>query len=416
MKALAIFVFLVLAATAHAGNVFVVTQGSGPFQTIQSAVDAASSGDVVLLKSGNYSGFTLSKGLTVAADDPSLTSVSGTVLVQGVAAPESAVLVGLRISSGTATDVLHVLANAGAVRFQHCVFTGRDGTAISGNCNPNCFGENGGPSARVDGSPSVSFHACAFAGGNGKSIGVGFGIVGDRGGTGGTALESATSSVALYDCALTGGRGGNADFMAGPGGNGCSASSGFVFAAKCTFAGGQGGIGEDFYTAGGTGGDGIEIATAQVEALADNFIAGPAGFGSTAGVSGQAVVGTPIVIPGTAGTFDCANPVRDMHTITLTFEGNPGEIVAIRASRNTQFLFDPSQVGVALTSQPPLFYSSPGIIPPGGTLTALLTVRDGAVAGLQGRTIYFQAEFITFSGSTRLGNPIELVVLDHAVP
>ena len=58
-----------IAATARAGIHIVDTSGSGGFATVQAAVDAASDGDVILIRGGTYAGFTISgKSLVLQAD------------------------------------------------------------------------------------------------------------------------------------------------------------------------------------------------------------------------------------------------------------------------------------------------------------------------------------------------------------
>src|SRR5688572_33112181 len=69
--------FAVLGTPALAATI-IVDDNSGPgvdFTTISAAITAAQPGDLILVLDGSYSGFTLSKGLTVKG--------SGVVTVQG---------------------------------------------------------------------------------------------------------------------------------------------------------------------------------------------------------------------------------------------------------------------------------------------------------------------------------------------
>jgi len=111
-----------LRAAIPSGGVLRVGPGQ-PYTTIQAAVDAASSGDLVLVDPGQYPAFEIDgKGLSVVAAGGSfdvLESLPGApaVRVRNVARPEQVTLVGVRIAHGfvdaSALDVRDV---SGAVR------------------------------------------------------------------------------------------------------------------------------------------------------------------------------------------------------------------------------------------------------------------------------------------------------------
>jgi pectin methylesterase-like acyl-CoA thioesterase len=87
---------LLLAAGASAQSVFVVAPVAGPgvFSTdIQPAVDAAANGDLVLVKAGTYSGFTIdAKGVSVIADAGAAAVANGLVFVSNVSASQRVLL------------------------------------------------------------------------------------------------------------------------------------------------------------------------------------------------------------------------------------------------------------------------------------------------------------------------------------
>src|SRR5437016_2892190 len=76
------------AASARAGNVLIVdSSGSGQYTDIQSAVDAAQEGDVVLVRTGTYFTFLVSnKELAVVGDAGANVQIVGAIRVHDLAA------------------------------------------------------------------------------------------------------------------------------------------------------------------------------------------------------------------------------------------------------------------------------------------------------------------------------------------
>ena len=70
--------FLLFGASAQASVLVVDASGGGAFTSLQAAVDAAASGDLLLVKGGVYSGFTADgKALTIVEDSGHAASVLG---------------------------------------------------------------------------------------------------------------------------------------------------------------------------------------------------------------------------------------------------------------------------------------------------------------------------------------------------
>lgn len=418
MKVLTICAALLFEATAFAaGNVWVVAPSGGHFPTIHQAVNAASAGDIVLVKSGGYTSFTLERGVAVAAEVPGMVAISGTVVIRFVSAGQTALLHGMRVvSASTSAPGLRVQNNAGMVRVQQCISNGRNATMLSGNCTSGpCYGEDGGVGAVIESSRSVVFTLCSFSGGTGKSTGTSYSWYLDYGGQGAVALLATSSSLALFDCTLVGGSGGGSDFYPGHGGDACTMQSGAWFATKSAFTGGWGGYGQDFHTIPGVGGDGLDIVAAPAHALESTFTGGPGGLGGANGIDGQPVAGLLNLLPGTSRSLSCQNPIRDRQLLPLTMRGEPGEDVYLMVSRNAAFGFDTTQAGVQLVAQPSILSIHLGTVPASGTLTAQLLVRDAAAGPQRGSVYYFQCAFVNASGSSRLSNPVDLIVLDHTI-
>jgi pectin methylesterase-like acyl-CoA thioesterase len=73
---------------------YVDAAGGGDYRDIQSAIDAASDGDLILVAPGEYAGFVLDRKVAVQAQDESFTVLS-TIDVVGIpAGPGRAAVVG----------------------------------------------------------------------------------------------------------------------------------------------------------------------------------------------------------------------------------------------------------------------------------------------------------------------------------
>ena len=108
----------VLPLATRAQTVHVVDDDGGAgvhFTSLADAVTAASTGDVVLVKEGSYSGFTIDgKSLTVVEDTGHATEVTGTVNVRNLLAGQAVELIGLEVDQPNGT-ALSLIDNAGVV-------------------------------------------------------------------------------------------------------------------------------------------------------------------------------------------------------------------------------------------------------------------------------------------------------------
>ncbi|MEW6747582.1 MAG: hypothetical protein AB1486_33035 [Planctomycetota bacterium] len=81
---LALLTWVLLALSANAGQTWIVAaDGSGDFLVVQQAIDAASPGDLILVKPGSYPAFTVNKALTVVGSGENET-ICGTIAAVGV--------------------------------------------------------------------------------------------------------------------------------------------------------------------------------------------------------------------------------------------------------------------------------------------------------------------------------------------
>ena len=220
--------WIVLAAFSSArAGVIVVDPGGGPggAALLQAAIDASVSGDILLLRPGDYS--------SLPGDHPQIVEKSLSLVVDGP--PGSVVLSGLSIASSTPTfrllvRGLHVapapltapeggaveLSGDGNVWFEDCVFAGS--LAPSGNPVPGLRGFLS--SGNI---PGLMLVRCTLLGGDGPDEvpGVSAAVAGAPGAN----LEAAFATT-IHECTIRGGRGGDGDPFAGGGSTTADGGSG----------------------------------------------------------------------------------------------------------------------------------------------------------------------------------------------
>jgi len=372
---------LLLASSASAQSVFVVAPQPGPgvFSTdIQPAIDAAADGNLVLVKAGAYTGFTIDgKGVSVVADAGASVIVDGHVLVTHVAASQRALLQGLTVHGDNAISPAIATSDLpGALWIESCSVIG--GTA-------NGTGQVG---VSINTSPSVVIQRSVMQGGDGAS-----------GGTitmGAPGLHVAVSTVDVGDSQCIGGHGApplTGSFQ-GFGGSGLRVLPGcFVFASGTSFQGGDGaGAGPHGFT-GGAGGAGINIESPVV--LLECTTAGGLGQGGAPDGAATVVIGAGSIqtIDDVARHFSTTSPVREGQSTTIAFGGVPGEIVGL------WFSPAPAPPKLLLAFEGMFALSAVGLqgfvlgaIPAGGTLSMPVVVPT-LPAALQSVTVWCQSTF-----------------------
>lgn len=392
--------------------------GGGDFTTLQAAVNAASDGDTLLVRSGSYSGFLLTgKGLSIVAERGAEPQIAADVRIQGVPAGRTVVLSGLRVTATYTTDptkvhALVVFDVGAAVRVQDCTLIG----ANNANDNQSIFMDGtGGSGAVLSSATNVVFTRCEVIGGRGHQH---YDCCAE-GGTGGEGLHSISSIVALYDCQLTGGLGGYSGW-GGHGGPGAFVPDFGLFAAGCTFSGGKGGFGDDFiFGPGGSGGSGLRVGAAAQAQLRGNTFVGGGGGDSFLGQDGLPGVGleaqagsTVVQYPGSARRFTIEPVGWEGSLVPVTVEGEPGDKVWFPSSPKSGFRFAPALSGVWALALPVKMLLAPqGIVPASGVLELLVPITD--LPG-EGDLRHFQGYVISTSGAGFTGTPTSFVRLGCA--
>lgn len=334
-----------LAAPAAAGQVLVVDDDGGPgvdHTDLQAAIDAAASGDVILVKDGLYGAITVAgKGVTVVAEADAVARVDGPWTVLNLPAGELTVLRGL----STATPGGHgatVRNCAGAVWLEDCTIVAAHGSGILPT----------GHGVEIETAANVVVARCTVTAGNGANLG----LFGEPSG-GGHGVSSIGSQVAVLDCDLTGGHGADAPdgewYDAGRGGSGVWVFDSVAIVAGGAATGGTGGEGDyddDIWIGktcgdGGEGGSGVEIESsllpfgapvASAVTVRDHLVTPGQGGWSFCGSPGAD--GQPVDADGAAPhdlsilghgarSFSVNSPVRGGTNARLEFAGSPGDVV-----------------------------------------------------------------------------------------
>lgn len=327
---------LALQAGASAST-WVVDDDGGPgvhFTDLPPAIAAAAPGDVLLVRAGSYSRFSVSSRLTIVAEPgatafggtghPTVQGAGGRVVLAGLELPslevtdcaEPVVLDGLHVHDGSAGSNATVLVrNSADVRFLGCTIEGRDGSF------------EGYEGLRVDGS-RVELISSNVSGGDGDdetncnyAWWGGDGIQVRSGGELFSSLSSAAGgdggSTTAFLCVADAGWGGDGLDLFG------SSTSAVVSGSGAeTFEGGDGG-----HLSGlgycGDGGSGAYVGSAPLRHSGVLFVRGAAGCNS--GWDGFAILGSGATeaVPADP-TLERIGLPAPGSTVTFRVRGEPG--------------------------------------------------------------------------------------------
>jgi hypothetical protein len=367
----------------HGPRLFVVddTPGCRFSADIQSAVDAASDGDVLLVRPGIYPSFVIDgKSVLVFGEVGPLGTevrVAG-LTIRNQSADQPVVVSGFHVPGRILTS-----AAAGPVWIERCrtdsyrsTFADTD---IVGLFDSTIFG------ARVNGASTIVAYASSFdapGGGDGYCDGfLGYcypcySVDGTNGGHG-LELREAPSRGYFFGCDLSGGPPGNS------------------FLDSCPCFG-------SCYTIGGAAGYGLYARTGTETTLVETMPSTIAGGGTVS------------TLPGTVGGYSAATAALSGAAVTLTFHGPPGWNVLLTYSREYEPEYVPERTGwtVVDPDSPTLFI---GAMPLSGTLQIALPFH--LAPGQRAAVLYTQAKlYDTVTGNGFLAEPSALLVYRDPCP
>lgn len=347
----------VLLADAGAEIRIVDSGGGGDFLAIQPAVDASTDGDLILVRSGSYAGFTIDdKRLTVARDSGAVVAIVGSIEVQNLAGSRWVSLCGLSAHGASSADPalcrpgLSISNAVGAVRVQNASFVG--GRCTSATDQPG--GRPGAPAVEVAHCANAAFASCQTEGGEGG--GISYLWLDSFGGDGGHGIESVNSKLAIYDCVLRGGAGGDGALGSGHGGDGLHVAGGKAFASDSLFAGAPPGVawGDDAYLPGAAGG-GVEVEDRGAAVLL-----APSGAAAGPGIQ---------FLSGQGRRFTVGDVDDPAVGVRIAVHGVEGDRVFLAYGRHPAFHLSLALSGVLLLPFPALSpFPSLGTIPSSGVL------------------------------------------------
>ncbi len=401
---------------AFAGVLIVDPGGAQGYAHIQAAIDAAEDGDVILVRSGDYGGFTLhQRSLAVLADVNAKVKVTGSVIVTDTPQDGVVLLGGLELqgqnwTAGPAGQVALWIADCpGFVRVESCTITGGAGVILSA-----CGATPGGPGCVVEDSARVAFSDCTLWGGMGGGDILSTCI----GGAGGRGLRAEASELALYDCSVLGGQGGWADVyssgtVGGMGGAGSELLGTEMLASNTSFRGGSGHTG----FSGGDGGAGLLVQTGAEAHLLDCLLQGGDGGPGDQGPDGDpgppsAGNGTISMLAGQARRFSAATLASDAGSVSVEVEGASGDSIWILASSAPAHALALPLSGAWLAGRPVFLPKAPAaVLGPTGKASVTLHLPDLPL-GLPSRSLFLQGFAVDASGKTTLGSPLHLSLLN----
>lgn len=423
-----------LSSSLHAfQTVHVVNGGSG--SALQLAVDAAVSGDTILVHNGNFGAIEIvGKALTIVAEPSLSTQVQG-LRIAGTTATQATTVTGLRVIapaySGTPPIPPCVVIEqcAGSVRLE--------------NVNASVATPNGSPALRVQSSDDVALYECTLRGSDGL-INPTLAFLLPPYGEGVRVIQS---RVAAYESTITGGNGMNGftqDACSNPytwinneGGAGVALDAASTwYSSGGTIQGGKGGngfparcscflgtlIAGNHGSAGGAGIDNDAAATAVVFATTINgglggsggapaTCSGTPGGGGLPGAAGMPSTNPISALPGTRVQISGPSVIRAGQILTLTLRGTPGDLAQVGLSFEAQWLpFFPAS-GVLLIG--PSGRRVPvGVFPASGVLSVSVPTAI-AVPGAQSSQWRLQSfGFSVGGGGFDVGAGWDVTVLD----
>jgi hypothetical protein len=402
-------------------QLWIVDDNPGPgvdFGAIQPAIDAASEGDSILIRDGEYAGFVIvGKSLELLSDDFAAVGPSS---VSGLGPNQWVSLYRMnfrQIGQILVNPTLKLEACAGRVWMQHCVVSA--GSTSSG---ANTLG------MRIQDCQVVDLLDSTVSGAFGKqgtssSPSTGNGSVG---------LEVSFSRLFAFNTTFVGGSGGSGlpDSLASAydGGNGAlamRADGGELYLERCDLYGGSGGSGSGGFDCG----EGGDAAYALKLNSVPSWIRGcqiEAGYGGSPGFAfppycndygftpPTAIDGpVPESLGGPVRRLEFMGPAKEGQNVPLLFRGAPGDFALLLFAPAPAGEFLPAYQGARLVSYPGLSIVPVGSLDGGGMLQSNLTMPQ-LPPGLSINSAFLQGAFFN-QGQFWLGSGIHLHLLDSSL-
>ena len=398
-----------LSLPARAQSVRVVDVAGGPgteFTSLDAAVQGSASGDVLLVRSGDYDiGTAIGTSLVLQADEGATVRVSPGLTVRGLPAGESVVVRGLSLggvmSLAFPGSAIAVFNCQGSVWFEDCTIPGTGSLASS----------SGG--ASVLDSASVVFNRCAFGPAFDHLIAFQNFVT----------VNLRRTTAHLFDCTVVGANGLRNCDPSTEGKPAILAEGGELWITGSVITGGQGANGDaSLCHEGGSGASGLVLTGAGPHVfLTDSRITsgtGGAGFGGAPdGPTPAPIRASPAQVtrfPGAERRLSVSSPLRDDRGTVLGLHGVPGDQVWLVASPR------PGPRILLPFLNRPLLLAAPYVLLPLGTLDAsgtlglVLGPRDLG-SGIQTASFSLQALFWNTTLHERAWSaPSHLLVVDAA--
>lgn len=414
LASLVLLALTLLAPLGAAGVIVVDAEGGGDFVDLQAAIDAASDGDLLLLKGSStlsYGPFVIDgKSLALHGDDNGSVARVPSGVIRNLSAEQSVALrqvflFQLSLDDDTLPTLL-ITDCAGQVSVENCAVFGRteNGLEVEDNLPE--------PGVRISNSPRVAFTRVTVRGGQG---GVGRNTTMQ---TGAAGIEMLSGTLSLASCTVDGGVGTSPvggpstpdDFSpAGDGGPGLLVQEGTVWLLGGTLRGGRGGSGfsyPGFCQPGGDGDVGLRMNAASALLWSRDAAitggAGGAGGGNQLGIAcapdGQPsaaqdiLAGTVAPLSAPMRTYVAPSPLREGVAGTHTFTGEPGDLILLFLSLSPGFTPLVGREGVFHAGFPTLKHTGFlfGTIPANGTREFNLTMPELG-PGIDGLLVYLQS-------------------------
>lgn len=319
-----VIVGLVAHALPATGAVLIVDPAGGPgvFTSFVSAVGAATDGDTIRVRAGDYAsdmffGASIQgKALTIVADPPGALVELGSIGILGLAAQQTVVLRGLHLSGAQFLNSAALVVNNGA----GSVWV-EDSTLVGGRSGP-------GPHLPIPGYPALDTNGAhvtlvrCFVRGGLPYAGDPF----NGPGSGGCGIVATNATVAVFDSSVAGESPAIPLFPSLPSGIGILGTGSSIALSGCTVTGGAANCGACV--------PGLALQANAASSVRWIDTTWTKGTGGTGGGDVSAPAGVVTSWAGVARSLRLTSPVVEFHPVTVEVEGVAGDTVWIVLGAN----------------------------------------------------------------------------------